>query len=362
MKASHLSLGPRKRRRDFLTFWLYLRATVSRFRWTLLALSLVVALGTVLYRVTPQDELGRTPYWDEAFFASWMTLFAQPLWTPPATWYLTALCIVYPLIGIILVGEGVIRLSLLIISRESGEKEWMKVRASTHRNHTILCGVGHLGYRILGELLQENTEVVVLEKDPQARFLPEAKALGVPILISDMKDDQALIDAGIREARCLILATNDDMANLEAAMDAKRMNPQVRILLRMYDQRIADKIKDTFSIDFAFSSAALAAPVVAALSRDDRVLAAFPVSGVNHLTTELTVGEKSELSGQTLSDLEARYSARVLAHIPQGGTQHAPPPLNARVGVGDRLVVHSTSEKIAALLEAAEPDWVASSG
>ena len=85
----------------------------------------------------------------------------------------------------------------------------------------------------------------------------------MPILIRDMKEDQALIDAGVAHARAIIIATNEDMANLEVALDARRLNPKIRILMRMFDQQIASKIKDAFAIDHAFSSAALAAPIVA---------------------------------------------------------------------------------------------------
>ena len=51
-----------------------------------------------------------------------------------------------------LVGEGIVRLSMLVISKEQGERKWMKVMASTYRDHVVLCGLGHLGFRILGQL------------------------------------------------------------------------------------------------------------------------------------------------------------------------------------------------------------------
>ena len=81
-----------------------------------------------------------------------------------------------------------------------------------------------------------------------------------------MRDDQALRDAGVESARVIVVASNDDLANIEVALDARRMNPGIRILLRLFDQRIADKFKDLGVIDEAFSSAALAAPVVADLA------------------------------------------------------------------------------------------------
>ena len=137
---------------------------------------------------------------------------------------------------------------------------------------TVLCGIGHLGFRVLEQLVAAKLEVVAIEKNGDGRFIAMAKNLGVPVLIRDMKEDQSLIDAGIQRARAIIIATNDDMANLEVALDARRLNPHIRVLMRLFDQQIAGKIADAMMVDAAFSSSALAAPLVAALSLETRVL------------------------------------------------------------------------------------------
>src|SRR5262249_56366531 len=156
----------------------------------------------------------------------------------------------------------------------------MKVKASTYRDHVIVCGLGHLGYRVLVKLLAQGTQVVVIEKDEGNRFGAEEKKTGTPVLIRDMKDDEALVAAGVEHARVLVAATNDDMANLEAALDARRMNPTIRISLRMFDHQLALKFKAAFAFDAVFSSAALAAPQVAAAVIDRHGVAACAVAGV----------------------------------------------------------------------------------
>jgi hypothetical protein len=259
---------PRARsRRHPRTIYLFARRLVHEFRWTLALLAGAVLLGGALYAATPMQQLGgRPPDPLTALFGAWMALFAQPVLLPPETWYLELLCGIYPLLGFGLVGEGVVRIGLLILSKERGEKEWMMVTASTCRDHIVLCGLGHLGYRILGQLLAADEAVVALEKDERARFLADAKATGTPVLVRDMKEDQALIDAGVPHARAIVIATNDDMANLEVALDARRLNPKIRIVMRLFDQQMADKFKEAALIDEAFSPAALAAPIVADLA------------------------------------------------------------------------------------------------
>ncbi len=253
-----------RRRRDLRTIYLFARRLVAEFRWTLGLLMMAVLLLGTLYAVTPHAQLGgRPPDPLTAFFGAWMALFAQPILMPPERWYLEILCGIYPLLGFGLVGEGIVRIGMLIVSRERGEKEWMTVTASTYRDHIVLCGLGHLGFRILNQLLSARQAVVALEKDAQARFLADAKATGTPVLVRDMKEDVALSEAGVPYARAIIIATNDDMANLEVALDARRMNPKIRIIMRMFDQSMADKFKEAALIDEAFSPAALAAPIVA---------------------------------------------------------------------------------------------------
>jgi hypothetical protein len=257
----------RQRRADLRTVSLYAIRMLREFAGTLFALFAMVMVGGFLYHVTEFAALGgKHPPALMAFYASWMSVLAQQV-LPPETWYLEVLTGVYPLFGFVLVGEGIVRLGMLMISRKEGEKEWMKVMASTYRDHVVLCGLGHLGYRVLGQLIHSGTPVVCIEKDNAGRFLEDAKRTGVPILVRDMKEDQALIDAGIEHARAIIIATNDDMANLEVALDSRRMNPKIRIIMRQFDQQIADKLRETKLIDEAFSSAALAAPMVADMAR-----------------------------------------------------------------------------------------------
>src|SRR5437588_197156 len=97
------------------------------------------------------------------------------------------------------------------------------------------------GAELLLGTLYAITPHVALEKEATGRFLNDAKATGVPVLVRDMKEDQALVDAGVPFARAIINATNDDMANLEVALDARRLNPKIRIIMRLFDQQIADK-------------------------------------------------------------------------------------------------------------------------
>jgi len=336
-----------------MTF-LYVLAIVREFRWTLAALAFAVLLGTILFWVIPQD--GARPPLHVALYAGWMALLAQPIYNPPQAAALKILCALYPLLGAVLIGEGIVRLAMLMMSKRRGEREWTKVMVSTYRDHVVLCGLGHLGCRVLEQLVASDIPVVVLERHRKGRFITRARELKVPLLIRDMKEDQALIDAGIKHARAVIICTNDAMANLEVALDSRRMNPKIRVIMRLFDEQIADKLSGAMSVDVAFSSSSLAAPVVAALALAGngpatRILSSVSIDGVTHVAVEMIVQESDWLCGQPIESIETKHGVRVLSHAPAATKKHAPPTPKTPVTSGDKLIVHTPASRIAALTQ-----------
>ena len=339
-------------RRTLLVAWLYFRALVHEFRWTLATLIVAIVFASVLFSFTPLHELDdHRPNIGTAVYAAWMALLAQPVFGPPLPWYLALVSSIYPVFGVLLIGEGIVRLALLMTSRRQGEKEWMRVMASTYRDHVILCGLGSLGFRVLQQLVAANEQVVVLELSETGRFVAQGKALRVPVLIRDMKDDQALLDAGVTEARSIIIATNDDMANIEVALDSRRMNPKIRVVMRLFEQEIARKISGALSVDAVFSASALAAPTVAAMSLGAKVLGNTVIAGVTHLTIEIPVESGSALASKQMEKIESIYGIRVLAVLAADGSASTPIATRSAQS-GERLVVHIPAAQLMTVAEA----------
>src|SRR3954464_7002604 len=108
-------IGARRRRPS--PVWIagrYVRVLVGEFKWTLVVLACAVVLGSWLHWVGGPGGAGRPvgPRLGFVVYAAWMALFAQPVYSPPAAWYLMVMYAVYPVLGFMLVGEGVVRLAL----------------------------------------------------------------------------------------------------------------------------------------------------------------------------------------------------------------------------------------------------------
>jgi hypothetical protein len=134
-----------------------------------------------------------------------------------------------------------------------------RVRAS---DHVIVVGVGSVGLKVVEELLKRGERVVVIDAQAGGRYLPAIRAKRVPTLIGDAKFERTLRDAGLPRARALISVTNDDLANLEIGLNARLLAPTVRLVLRIYDQQLAQSLSERLDIHFAFSMSSVAAGVL----------------------------------------------------------------------------------------------------
>ena len=116
----------------------------------------------------------------------------------------------------------------------------------------------------------------MVEKREDAAFVAVLRDQKVPVLIDDIRSPQCLPRTNVREAAAIVCATDDDLANLNVALDARRLNPDIRVVIRLFDDDLVAKVRDTFKAE-ALSSSALAAPAMALAALDPRILHSFQV-------------------------------------------------------------------------------------
>src|SRR5262249_42638352 len=71
------------------------------------------------------------------------------------------------------------------------------------RNHVVLCGLGHVGIRVLEQLRRLGEEVVVVDRGDDSRFLDEARVLNVPVITGDVRLPSIMERANVKEARSI---------------------------------------------------------------------------------------------------------------------------------------------------------------
>src|SRR5205085_6002797 len=167
-------------------------------------------------------------------------------------------------------------------------------------DHVIVCGAGRVGFRIFEQFERLQVPIVMIERREDAPFVSVIRAAGVPVLIEDVRSSHALEQANIKSARAIVCATDDDLANLNIALDARRISPRIRVVMRLFDDDLVAKTKEAFQVE-AFSTSALAAPALAAAALDPAIRNSFEVGGRLMVLADLQVD--AVLEGQTVAEL-----------------------------------------------------------
>ncbi|MFB2838822.1 potassium channel family protein [Floridanema evergladense] len=140
------------------------------------------------------------------------------------------------------------------------------------KNHFIICGLGDIGMQIANQLHSQGHEVVVIEKDPNNRFLNTIRSIGVPVIHGDGSLSASLKEANINKANALLAVTSNDITNLEIALSAKGINSKLPVIVRNQDPQFASTVQQVFEFEAVFSPTELAAPAFAAAALGGRIL------------------------------------------------------------------------------------------
>jgi K+ transport systems, NAD-binding component len=130
-------------------------------------------------------------------------------------------------------------------------QEFMKPRI-------IVCGLGRAGYKIFCLLKQQGAAVVGINSRPVA----QAEHGGADIIVGDMRSAAILLEAGVQEAHTLVLASSDDAQNLAVLTQARVLNPRIRIINRLFNTSLGDRLDQILPDHVSMSVASLAAPGV----------------------------------------------------------------------------------------------------
>ncbi|MFD4393263.1 NAD-binding protein [Kitasatospora sp. NPDC059803] len=219
------------------------------------------------------------------------------------------------------------------------------------RDHVIVVGLGNVGTRVAAQLHELGVPVVCMERDPQARGIAAARALGIPVVLGDGPFEEQLRRARLKHSRALVAVSGDDATNLEAALEARHGNPEVRVVVRLFDDNFAGHFYATLDNAASRSVSYLAAPAFAAALMGREVRGMLSVFRHVLLIAELTVEDGSGLIGMNRHDLEDPGGVRVIAvrFARSAQLQWNFPDRTRRLTPGDQIVVAATRSGLARL-------------
>lgn len=161
--------------------------------------------------------------------------------------------------------------------------------------------------------------VVCVEEDPDARGIPLARNLQVPVVVGDVTEDGVLEAANIDRAHALLALTSSDATNPEAALCARTLKADLRVALRLFDDDFATAVYRTLrsahpdALTRSRSVSHLAAPAFAGAMMGRQILGAIPVERKVLLFAALLVAGHPQLEDRSVSEAFRAGAWRVLA-------------------------------------------------
>jgi voltage-gated potassium channel len=253
-----------------------------------------------------------------------------------------------PVIGIVMLAQGLADFGSLLFNRRSRSKEWEMAVASTFNKHIILVGLGHLGYRIALRLHEMGEQIVVLEFNADTDTISVARNLGIPVIQDDATRPIALEGANVKDARTIILASQNDAMNLQIALKARSINPRINVVVRIFDDDFAHALQDQFGF-IALSATEMAAPVFAAAAAGVDVTNPISIEGQLLSLARLTVSEQSPFAEKNVGYVEDNYHLNVVL-LRRDHHSEMHPSDNSIIHAGDTLAVLGGTEELSRLL------------
>jgi Trk K+ transport system NAD-binding subunit len=246
----------------------YLRRNSQALLASLLLLLIVILISALFFISTTTDR----SLLDAVFFSVSMITGAgdSMINIGPASDDLKLFTIFTMLVGAAIVGLSYALLNDFVLGTRF-DHFWEAARIP-QRQHFIVCGLGGVGVQIVNHLRNCGHEVVVIEKDPNCRFLSTVRSQKIPVIQGDTTLPATLKAANFSQAQVLLTVTSNDTVNLETALNAKSINPKVPVIVRYQDPEFAWMAQLVFDFDAVLSPAELVAPAFAAAALGGRVL------------------------------------------------------------------------------------------
>lgn len=343
-----------RRRRWLRALYHDTRALLQEFRWPLLAFVLAVFFGGWLYgELMVFAGYERMPYFDLPYIMLALMILESPM-DVPREWYLVIFWYILPPIGVYIIGRGAVDFVRLFFNRNERRNAWELAVASTYHQHIIVAGVGHVGMRVVRTLAQMGFEVIALDVSMSVEAGEELRGMDVPIVLGDARTTLAMRDAGLERARALVVCTSNDHINLEITMRARDLNPNIRIVTRMWDDRFAEQLKRFLNVE-VMSASDLAAPAFAGSAVNIEVTQTLRVAGEEFSMIQIRVAEGSFMDGQTIAFLQEDEGVDIVLHGHNGQPAVVHPSGNQMVMAGDALVLFARHSKITEIVARNRP-------
>ncbi|MGB7445107.1 MAG: NAD-binding protein [Coleofasciculaceae cyanobacterium] len=336
------SLSWENLKQKLITFWL--TSYRDRLRRVAIVCAVIIflllLLGTILFHwhspeITLPQALHTTAI---LLLGGYADLFGG---FPPAAdipWWLQLFSLGLTLAGTAFVG---VLYALLTEALLSARFQFLQRRPPVpKKDHVVLVGLGRVGQRI-AVLLQEFQQPVVglTKKEVDSSILPN-----LPIITGDFTE--GLKKANLPTAKSVVIATDDELLNLEVGLMANDTNPQAGLVIRTFEQRLSDNLKHMLPKAQVLCVYALTAKAFAGAAFGEQIRSLFQLYNQTILVTEYKIEAGDTLNGLLLSEVAYGYEVVPILHQKLNNNPQLMPSDDFRLAIGDRFVILATIDSL----------------
>jgi len=197
-------------------------------------------------------------------------------------------------------------------------------------DHFLVCGLGSLGQQCVANLIEFGVLVTAIDAQLPAYWeipeLPEQLELFVQ---GDCRLPSVLEQAGVQRCRAIVLVTSDERINLEAALAARLLNTEIRLVVRSAKQNLNSLLQEGLGNFVALEATQLSASAFALPALGDETLGLFnldqhllrvvryPVAYSGRMVHELNTRQRRVIAADRAEDF---YTWEVERPVPAGQT------------------------------------------
>ncbi|HWC18071.1 MAG TPA: potassium channel protein [Terriglobales bacterium] len=261
--------------------------------------------------------------------------------------------------GLVVVALGIGTLTQALLEFELLQffgRRRMERQISRLSGHYIICGAGRVGRSAARELAKKPVPFVIIERD-------EAKSTGLDpkwlTINGDATQENTLIAARIEHAAGLVAATTTDAGNIFIVLNARSLNPKLKIIARASEEESAKHLTkagaNSVISPYAFAGHLIAQGLLRPNVVDFLSLTTGRDGGHEMIIEEISIDSRSPLAGSTVgaSGIHRDYGVIVLAIKHADGNTRFNPQARDEIRAGDYLIAMGEPASMSKLESAA---------
>lgn len=299
---------------------------------------ILLIIGTALYSLNSSPYISLRDAFNTTIvllLGGYDNLFGQLPLEINLPWWLHLFSFILTVAGTIFVG---ILYAMITEKILSSRFQFSKPRpAVPQQDHVVVIGLGRVGQRVV-KLLQEFKQPVVGLSNTalDANILPD-----LPMIIGEFTD--SLKKAHLPTAKSVLVATDDEMLNMEVGLMAHAANPTGGLVIRTFEQGLSKNLAQMLPDAQILCAYALAAEAFAGAAFGENIASLFRLNNQTILVTEYHIEPDDTLHDLLLAEVAYGYGVMPVLYQKKQESPKFMPSDDTKLAVGDRLVVLATS-------------------